>query len=179
MPQPMIHVVVDSREKNPLLFPKTMLWTTKFGRFGDPAVTEEFGIEVHTETLDFADYIVQHQGHIVAVERKGSLAELQQNLFSKDVRRFRRAVKRLKDSTKHPFFLLDIGWRDLAEDRYVEQPSKVRDGFYQFAASEGIPVLWGGNAHSVPDREQLGLQIVTLMWNYVWVSINNPRKENP
>jgi ERCC4-type nuclease len=100
-------LIQDTREKKPLLFPKTLsMW--------DPATpaekprTARINLHIVKEKLDTADYALQGHENNTLIERKGSLREITKNCFHyKDRQRFLDCVKRLRDSCDNPILLLE------------------------------------------------------------------------
>ncbi len=168
-------VVVDSNEKNPILFPPKMEWTTSRAK---NAKRYNFHIEVVKKRLIAGDYklddettLVQLQDYeqLVGFERKGSLSELVANFFTKDRARFERAIFRMKGMCKYNYLLLDIPLRKLCKTRYADDPPRIMDEVYRFCIQHRIQVWWANNATQVSTREALGEQIVRLLWNHVWM----------
>ena len=100
-------IIQDTREKKPLLFPKTLaMW--------DPATSADrprnirVNLHVIREKLDTADYALQGHDKSTLIERKGSLREITKNCFHfKDRQRFLDCIKRLRDSCDNPILLLE------------------------------------------------------------------------
>lgn len=118
------------------------------------------------------DYSLKGFEHLVAIERKGSVAELYKNLMTEDRTRFSAAIDRLM-KVKYHWLLLDIPWREFNKplklhNGSVVQGNQVQDALYRFTAERNIPLLWGGNAKQPKQREELGHQMVKLMINYIW-----------
>jgi len=112
-------VLVDSREKRPLLFPSTLkVWTRNKGQLVQ--------VETRVAKLDAGDYLLEgHEGKAV-IERKGSVRELAQNLLSGDQRRQGRAFRRLAESCKHPYlFLHTTATSMLGRNEWNEDPDRL------------------------------------------------------
>lgn len=165
LPSPRLTVVVDKREKRPLIFPATMPWT--FG-VGHHKITREFKIDVVHENLDSGDYALRGYEHVARIERKGAATELLQNLFTKDRPRFERSLKRLCDSCTVPILLLDMHPRQFMSDPHVRDPHEVRNELYRLCAWRGLRLHWLYVGNDVASRKHLGLCMVDLLWSHAW-----------
>ena len=102
MAQDTINLLVDSREKRPLLFPQT------FSLWGRRRI-----IQVEQTKLDAGDYVVVGLENTTCCERKASLLEIRKNLLTTDLRRARAAFDRLAASCAFPILLLESSPQEL------------------------------------------------------------------
>lgn len=155
-----VTVVVDSREKYPLLFPETLVWHP------DRAVGSGSRVRVRVDVrkLDHGDYLLAKWPGVAIVERKASLEELCQNLLTDDFARFTHALDRLRAGCRFPYVLVEEGPSSLLTPSHNCQcPARVMDAFYAACARRGIGV-WMVGRHTTPDsRRKLGEHVVRLL----------------
>lgn len=155
-------IQIDSREQEPLLFPKSIVWT--------PARGKPILIRVSTErvSLPFGDYRLKRKPRCGVVERKFSLSELGQNLLSKgDMVRFSNAWARFVTGCDYPILLLDGSIHDTKEVRYGSEkhsPEEIMSAFFRLTIScPRLHVLWTGRSMSVPTRIHLGGEVLRML----------------
>lgn len=162
---PLLKVVVDTRENDPLLFPDTLLWYPGPKRATKPTL---FKIEVIDEALDRGDYAIKGYEDYAGGERKRVL-ELAANLFTEDAPRFNRAWARFL-TLPHKFLIVDTAWKDLYKpSRYFDHPEQAIDTIQRLAVEHGVSILYGGNASSVKDRKRFGGEVARVLWNAVYL----------
>jgi hypothetical protein len=109
-------IVQDTREKQPLLFPKNLVMLDDTST---PAKRKRVTVAIHVvkRKMDTADYCIEGQEHVCLVERKGSAREITKNLLTaRDRARFERELVRLREETANPVLLME-GWpSQLLED---------------------------------------------------------------
>lgn len=98
-------IVTDSREKQPILFPPRMEWTDLKMR------RHILELNSVTKTLEAGDYHLEGYEHITAIERKGSIEEIKNNLIGSDRRRASRALTRFQSPASIRTCLLMPRWR--------------------------------------------------------------------
>lgn len=161
-----ITVQIDKQEKDPLLFPDTLLWT--------PPNSKVVLSRVKTEVvvLPYGDYRLKSWKTGCVVERKGSLDEVATNLCSAhDKARFWKAWNRFLDHSTHPILFLD--WpisrcqlRHFKSSRETTETvmSKLWDLIYRsgFHERNGI-VIWGGYNKTVQSRVAAGAELLRLI----------------
>lgn len=152
-------MLVDTREKNRVLFPAQMQWGDHRGW------RKIFRVQTEAATLKTGDYMMQGYAGC-CVERKGSLSELNSNVNSKDAARFLRCLKRLS-GVSHPYILLDFPLNQLQRNEYVRDGALVMDRLYRTMQQHGIGLLWVP-ATSTKNRTMLGEQIARICWNHYW-----------
>lgn len=155
-----ITVLVDSREKRPLLFPKTIAY------YPDRTMTGVVRIQLEKKvrTLAAADYLLERWPTVSGIERKANTRELTQNLFSQDYARFSRSLDKLVAAVKHPYLLLEGSLSDLSRHNpYAGEPDLVFDSLARITAERGIQLLLIGRCGGVRARTFAGAYIVRLM----------------
>ena len=155
-----ITILVDSREKCPLLFPAIL-------RYADQGGTIH---AVHLKTaraaLEVGDYCIQGYPLCGVVERKGSVREVCSNLLTGDRRRATSAFLRLGTS-QVPVLLLDFHIQDFFPDdpaeavnacnalgRLLDLPGKC---------GKAVHVVAAGGCKSAGSRRKLGAFVATLL----------------
>ena len=102
-----IVILVDDREKKPLLFPSTIVMLNPHQ---PPTSKKQVTVRIAAQKcrLETADYLIQGDDSVGGIERKGSISEIAQNCLTKDGRRkFLDCLKRLKDNFKYPILLFE------------------------------------------------------------------------
>lgn len=152
-----VTVLVDSREKNPVLFPETIVMHMGGHRY-------MVRVKTRIKKMDAGDYAVLGQTRRVLIERKGHLNELHQNLCTKDTDRFYRALTRFMEATQKPILLLDMTPADACRPtQYVEDPGAVMDRFYEMIANEDVRLIFAGSCKHPTTRRMLGEQLLRIM----------------
>lgn len=166
LPAPRLTVLVDRNEKRPLPFPALMPWTFGTGRH---KVERTFHLDIdNTQYLPAGDYMLKGYEHICRVERKGAISELMQNLFTRDRARQERSLKKLIDSCRVPYLLLDMHPRECMVDPYVKNPAEVMAEVYRLCAWRGLRLLWLSVGNDVNARRNVGLQVANILWAHAW-----------
>jgi len=133
-------ILIDSREKKPLLFPDLLPILTPGSR------EKTIRLHTHTQELTTADYILSEYPTCGMVERKGSLRELHQNLRTRDKWRYYRAVKRLEKEASHPLFVIEGSLTKLMHPtRHVDKPYLVMDALTRHLLASRIPFVTMNN----------------------------------
>lgn len=170
-------VIVDSREKIPILFPTTISW---WG-MDQTAKKHEIVVETKTDTMFAGDYCLEfpkgvRHDRCCTIERKYKVSEIYTNLFTKDWDRCSRAFERLCQ-TGPPSG--DPGARYLlvesspAEFRAYEREHDLPEGIImdrliQTACIFGLR-LWFTPGHAMPAaRRRLGEMMVRLMLGHIF-----------
>jgi ERCC4-type nuclease len=155
-----VTVEIDSREKNPLLFPKNMLW------YDDNNHAVQLQVSTVTKTLPFGDYRLRAYPREVVIERKAGVDELAQNLQTADSVRFQAAFKRFLEGCTRPVLLLDCSLAKCDSFGFttVLHPASTMSAFWRMVLqSPKLLVLWAGNTMSIKTRTSLGAQLIRLM----------------
>jgi len=144
-------VIVDSREKRPLLFPSHLKCTDISG------VSRLLSVKVKVAPLQSGDYILEGYEKQVIVERKGTQRELYNNFFTGDKKRQGRAFARLAKSCVHPTLLLEMTPTQLlAASPHVPAPDRLFTCLCGAVSKFNFHLLWWPCNRSVPDRRRLG-----------------------
>jgi hypothetical protein len=160
-----VTVLVDTNEQNALKFPETIRWEYRRKSYLLHVKTEEYPL---TKSRGLAgDYTLKGWEKLTAVERKGSLTELKQNLLTNDRIRFRKALRRLAD-LKYPWLFLDMPVSGVFRPtRYVKDPEAVIDRLFKTVAEFRIPLLWVPPSRSVVMSRSSGEFVVRALWQSV------------
>lgn len=164
-------ILVDKREKNPLVFPSTMLVSTGWTRHLFKVITKP-------QTLKTGDYAVEGFEDICLVERKGSMEELQSNFFGqRDSWRFRRCLERLRDSTKHPVLLFDIALASaFRATEFSKNPSDVLDAALRACIRYNVTPLWLTPPVAAAWASRTGEFVARMMWACIYEEVFRDRR---
>jgi len=152
-------IVIDTREKKPLLFPKNLVMLKPGG--GQKSTT----ITLHTvrEKLDTADYVLRGYERCCGVERKSGLRECRKNCLTKDRARFRRQLERLSNEFDHPVLLLEASVTQMLRSSSREfYPYKIVDALQRLCAEYSIPI----HLAQASDRRLTGEWAARTLINY-------------
>lgn len=135
-----VTVLVDSREKLPLIFPENVRVAARRDR-----TPQLIRVTTQSERLETGDYTLRGTASRVIVERKGSFGELSQNLMTKDRARAFAALTRLAAETTNPYLLLDMGGPHLwTPNEYCGDTGLVFDELFRVLGTLRIrPLFWG------------------------------------
>lgn len=152
-----LEILVDTREKEPLLFPETLRFWSK----GKPAL---LAIRTSKVALPTGDYALKHYEHICLVERKGSVGELCSNLCTKDRTRQFAAFQRLADECRVPYLLLESSLSEIQKSsRYAKNPDLALQHLFRAIRRFGFHVIFGGRLRSVLSRRAAGEFVARLL----------------
>lgn len=115
-------VLVDTREKKPLVFPSYMPLASATKRSSALSVKLDT-VRIHTNKvrLPTGDYTLAGHQEITLIERKGSLRELIGCCLTRQgLRRFESQLSRLVEATKYPTLLLEGRINQTAENNAAE-----------------------------------------------------------
>lgn len=153
-------VLVDSREKYPILFPET---TTFFNDRSYNCVPEEYRVKIVEKSMEVGDYALEGFESECVIERKGSVGELHSNLHGKDYARFTRAISRLAECS-HPILLLDFTPAQFFRtSKYSGNTRQVFDSFFRVVLKHGLHLWWAGGCGHPRVRRILGEQLLHAM----------------
>ena len=99
-------LLVDTREQNPLLFPKTVT-------YHESGTIRRASVVVQKSKLSYGDYALENFRSACVIERKGSIMEVTSNCLTKDRARFEAALTRLATSCSHPVLFFEGDTRSL------------------------------------------------------------------
>lgn len=133
-----ITVLRDSREQKKLMFPPSItVFNPNTGR------SQVHKVKCSKATLESGDYAIKGFQHITAVERKGSIDELKDNLSVRDFKRFSTAFARFITSTKHPILFLDLPLASAFSPSVTKgiSPGKTWDRIFHMATLGNCDIL--------------------------------------
>lgn len=119
-----VTIQIDSREKNPMLFPSMI-------HVGDPELaygTLPIAVQEETVALPFGDYRLKEYPKLAVFERKATQLEIYKNLNeSHDRARQARAFRKLASGCEHPYLLVEASPAELlsTNDRRAKHPELV------------------------------------------------------
>jgi hypothetical protein len=169
-------VVVDSREKVPILFPETISWHP------DRTRTEcLIAVKTRKDALFAGDYCLEfpdgtRHDRTCTIERKGSPSEIYSNLFTNDWRRAAKAFERLsRIKSLSPYngahyLLIEPSQANLRtfEKEHDLQEGVLTDRILQVAARFGLNIWWAPH-HTLPSaRRRLGELMIRTMLAHIF-----------
>lgn len=165
-------VLVDLREKRPLLFPSLLTWHSP-GRWPLKFTRRTFEVVAKPQRLDAGDYAILGYESTCLVERKAGLEELINNFLSVDRVRFDKAVLKLVAATEHPILFIErlppAWW--LTDNR--PDMERALDATFALQKKYGISLIWGSQVlRSVQARRRLGEIVLRAMLPYVLEKAN-------
>lgn len=167
-----LKVIIDSRERNPLLFPDVLVV------FGQAAVCRSekpktYLVDTKVQTMRAGDYTLEGYEKLVLVERKAGIEqELMKNTLSGDRERFFRALGRLAETASYPYLYIEAlpaafwhsGQGDIQEDHGGFAVTAALDSTLEACSRLGIGLIWGGRRSASPlSRRKLGEIILRIM----------------
>lgn len=154
-----ITVIVDTREQRPLLFPDTFEWFSSRSSTGRTII-----VHIEKKCMKTGDYALKGFEDLVLIERKGSVQEIHNNLFTDDRKRSDSSFERLAKCTTHPYLLLDMSpaamWKPT---KYTVSPQQLFDELMSLTTRLGIQVWYAGQCKVHKSRRILGEQMIRLM----------------
>ena len=157
-----ITVLIDSREKRPLLFPSWIEW------YGDRTL-ESRQIQVLTKVsrMESGDYTIEGYDKVCIIETKRSLRELHGNVCT-EWPRVAKALSKLSKACKYPYVVWEMSTSDLLRaSKHVPDPVLIMDRWMQALTRLDLRLMWVG-AHSLPGpRRKLGEQLVRLILAHI------------
>lgn len=156
-PNPIV-VQVDTREKRPLLFPKTVkLWFRE-----KPKILT---VETEKTKLDAGDYRLKDFPNLCVVERKGSIRELYKNFFNTtDSRRQASAFGRLSKDSRYPYLLVQAATSELlSQSKHVPEPEHLLQRLTATLANYGLHMLVVPRTNTSASRRITGTVALHLM----------------
>lgn len=112
------------------------------------------------------------------MERKGSVRELQTNLFTKDHKRSSAAFERLSSACTYPYLVLDIPPGNfLKPNQYVPQPGRVFDALSWTMHRYGLRLWMAGDCKKIGPRTRLGEQLTRVMLAHILFDDEGHREE--
>lgn len=154
-----VTVLIDSRERRPLLFPS---WIT----FHGDRTLDAHQIQVKTEvvTMPAGDYALKGYEDVCLIETKRSLRELHNNVCTNEWPRVGKALKRLSEACDYPYIVWEITPSQLFwKSKHVPDPELVLDRWHQVIVHFNLRLMLAGIGSNPGPRRKLGEQLVRLM----------------
>lgn len=152
MTQRALTIVADTREQNPLIFPR-LLVIDGVGRL----------LTVARKTMQTGDYTIEGYEAECCVERKATLSEIANNLLTADRNRALTALQRLA-AIPHPLLVVEQGPGALIRpSKYAPNPAEALDALMRVLANLHIPLWLIGNCTLPASRRNAGELIVRWM----------------
>ena len=157
---PSLRLLIDTEEKIPLLFPRSIL-VARGGGSDKPRVVM---VETERLRLETGDYTLEGHEATALVERKGSISELAQNLLTADYRRHRAAFARLSQ-IPYPYLLLEGSPADLLTPHPPRclSPESAFSAFCAHLASTPIRPILVGRLNTRESRLAAGTIVLHLL----------------
>jgi ERCC4-type nuclease len=156
-------LVLDTREKIPLLFPRhlTLLDPTKPVLYKRKVTVR---LHCRRDRLETGDYVLQGHPHACIIERKGSLREVAGNTLTRDRPRLIRALDRLRAACAYPCLLLEGRPSDLSDAG--RQPEEVLglDALQRLLTERRISLVLMPS-HTIAQRRATGEWVARLLIN--------------
>jgi len=156
-----VTVQIDTREKQPFVFPATVTVWVK----NKPQM-----LRVRTERVKLAagDYRLKEAQDKGVIERKGSVRELAQNLLSGDQYRQGRAFRKLRESCSHPYlFLHTAAISLLGSSAFNPEPERLVQKLAWAVDKFGLHLVIVPLASSVASRRLVGKVALNLMLGHL------------
>lgn len=151
-----ITVLVDTREKRPLVFPDRIAVC-------DMGKTRWITVHTKKECLPAGDYAIQEAPGLCGVERKGSARELWNNLIGSDAERQSRAFWNLSRAVEHPYLLVHTSAADLlTSSEHVPEPEWFIDRLMRAVSRFGFSLLLVPNGSSPAAKRIAGTLVAHL-----------------
>ena len=148
-------VVVDSREKKALVFPKSvMVYDSLCGR------PRRLLVSTVREKMEAGDYMLRGYEDVVRVERKGSYREVEGNMLTRDIERQVRAFKKLEGASVFKGLFLETRGTDEAMSLML-----------QLVKQFGVDVLWMPTGRSAGVKMEAGAMVLQYMVSCVLTHI--------
>ena len=163
-----VQIAVDTREKIPLLFPKSILWRPDRA----PKSEQEVQIIPSPRIMDAGDYCLWKVDDYLTppeqrctIERKGRVRELDGNLCSKDWKRAAKAFGKLGQLPGVKYVLVEasLSQFEAYEKREGLESGLILDRLIQVTSRLGLRLLFVPGAGSASARRRLGAFVARLM----------------
>lgn len=160
-----ITVIRDKNEKQGLRWPDpcTLDW---YDFQHKPHVSR---VKVVEKIMWAGDYTLEGYEDVVCIERKGSIDELRQNLFSeRDRDRASAAFEKFSQCARWTYLLVDATLAAMHKvSRYCKTPDRVRDFFYREMIARRINILWMPSPTTDSGRFMQAKELTRFMWAHV------------
>lgn len=159
-----LNMLIDTREKIPILFPATLRYYT--------SLSDRSHHLVHVRTtrrkLRTGDYYLDGHRSVTIWERKAGAEEIHNNILGKQRKRFLESLDRLQAATRHPYLLIDSSPAQmLRHSEWATNPTLVINALYRECVTRGIAVWWIGNAGARSTRIAMGTVLLHAMLTHI------------
>lgn len=166
-----IKVFVDNRERKVLPFPDTLVWSPAPG-----VGPVRLSIKTESKRLDAGDILLADWPAVSIVERKGSLRELYNNLFTRDKARAGAAFQRLASACAYPYLLLEgspADWMREAQgmkigEAVVEHPGVIVDRMLEVVSKYNLHLIWCSSGYSLTTRRLVGETVLRALLRHAY-----------
>ena len=164
-----VTVLIDKREKRPLIFPSSLRWYPVRG-----GVSKNVIVKTKVEVMESGDYCLCGSERACLIERKASIGELSNNLFSDDFTRASSAFARFAAASDNPYLLLECTASELQRvTRWTKQPDRVMDALTALMARLKLRLLLCGACKTAKQKRVVGELVLRLMLAHSY-----PQEEN-
>lgn len=155
-----ITILIDTREKTPLLFPSWIDF--QIDRTGE---THHIKVETENVCMPAGDYTILGHDDVCIFETKRSLSELHKNVCTKDWTREQMALRRLSEACFYKYLLWEMTPSELArQTTYIPSPSTVIDRWMQAIQRFDLRLMLSGTSVNGPGpRRKLGDLVIRTM----------------
>jgi hypothetical protein len=166
-----VTVLIDSREKKPLLFPSWIDF-----RCDRTLKVQPIQVKTKRVVMPAGDYTLEGYDHLAILETKRSLRELHNNVCS-DWKREVKALKRLSEACEYPYVVWEMTPAELfRKSPHVPDPQLVYDRWMQAITRFNLRLMFAGGGVGPGPRRRLGEQLVRLMLAH---TLNTPWDRDP
>lgn len=158
-----VTILVDSREKRPLFFPKSLTWYPDRGGKGHPV-----RIETKRKALKTGDYAIRGHENLALIERKAGPSELSNNLLGDDHKRAEAAFARLTTECVHPYLLLACTPAEMYAKSIHYDPERVMDALCELVNRLNIRLIWAGQTRTQRARYRLGELVTRILMGHAY-----------
>jgi ERCC4-type nuclease len=162
-----VTVQVDTREKYPMVFPKTIKVAHPILQYGSVLVK----VETEKKKLDIGDYRLAEYPDCCVIERKASQLELFKNLTeSRDSIRQAKAFRKLA-TVEYPVLLVEATPAELLrvhkKPPYIKTPELIVSKLSKAVAKYGFHLFFmPWRCHNIDTRRKVGTMLVHMMLMY-------------
>ena len=162
---PTVQISIDTNEQRPWRLPDSVYVYAPRCRYTRDLVhiqivhesLQAYGVDYAIRTSDTDDRTGagnDFDGVVVGVERKGSESEIVKNMLTRDYRRTKKSLEKLRVSCVSPWLILDMPYPQ------TEEGLAAAAGFLSFASYSDVKVLW---LHTSAGKDTAGRVVASLM----------------
>jgi len=163
-----VTVLVDTREKYPMIFPDVVHVAHPFLNYSSLAIQ----VETKKQKLDVGDYMLGEYPDVCIIERKASQLELYKNLMeSRDSIRQAKAFRKLAATAEYPVLLVEASPTELLRKRtkkpWIKNPEIIVSKLSLAVAKYGFNVVFiPWKARNYQTRRKVWTLLVHMMVAY-------------